>query len=396
MNSMKLETVAAFLAIAFYSIGLIKDIRETSSFHEYFFGPVPFVVLIVVIGRLVWRGTQTDRAIAGSKQEKAQLESQLAIATAELNDIRPLVAVFLPNSPTQADSFWMEFSDAVRSALQEKNYQPDIRTLKADYSGQEQISELRRFRWDSVKAAIVSPADNTVIPELVKILQGLGTNRRPVVVHDMAPDEARRAFSGSNLSVNIVCVDNERGGWFAADTMLAYWKDKNLSPPYKVVLVPGNKNHPHSRLRLSGFKSRMEEARTDVRYYPTPDGGWTYQGAYRAMMELLDNEQELKECAAVHGIFACNDEMAIAVEDALANAKHKHPAFQETRIVGFDYTFILRHAWKRKQNGLIFGTVNAMVGDQASKASDLIAELISGQTPWPTDRIVVPAPVIKA
>lgn len=321
--------------------------------------------------------------------ELSQVKSVLTATQMELAQIKarckPSVAVFVPRSLTDQDSFWMEFAKFVIVELQKRKFQPILEYLHNDYSSVEQVSCLKSFDWASINGAIVSLVNASVLPELSRIMDNLGKSGPPYVLHDFAPDAARNYFDSLKIEGNLVYVDNEAGGRIAADIMHGYFtKVMKISPPYHILVVPGSNAHPHSEARIVGFQKQMTH-HAACHIDRTNDGNWTYDGAVAAMLEYSQRPPS-QRASHVHGIFVCNDDMALGVQKVLID--RKRGTLKDAAIVGFDYAYLLRQLWKQNPNdGPIIATVDAMVRMQAIAAVDLIAHSIEARGSKKTTKV---------
>jgi DNA-binding LacI/PurR family transcriptional regulator len=320
------------------------------------------------------------------QEQIVQLKAEVQIAKTKLP-----IAIFVPRSENGQGDFWMEFTSHVIQELQEKGYQQKVVYLQGNFLAREQIRLLKNFEWKTVAGAILSLADVTVADTLIDVIKNLGTDGPPIVLHDLAPAVASKFFANIESLANLVCVNNEVGGSIAADIMLDYFTHKQFSPPYNIVVVPGHSEHPHSKLRIDGFRTALElKGVTSIPAF-TGDGKWTYEGASEAFRLFTSSREQGVGC--IHGIFVCNDDMALGVEDYLLHSKESivnYPA-----IIGFDKTHLLEQRWRSLETHLIIGTVDARLQEQAMDAADLVIELVEKKSSIVRQRDITPRRVTR-
>jgi len=366
------------LGIAFYALGLIFYalglIRDWPTAIEHVGLPILLLLALAVNFLLYHR----------AKRSEAQVQKMRE----ELERTKPHCLLSLPRSVNNGETFWMEFRDSFCHGLHSRSIQPVVRNVNHDYSQAEQIEELRNTDLTSLKGAVICPAGPQVVEEVISLMHKVGDNMPKLVLHDTS-DEAAKAFASEEFGVCIVCVDNKRGGRIAAEILLDNFKKKGIAEKFNVLVMPGDDGHPNSRQRIEGFQERMRElAPNRVNWYYAREGKWTYEGACQAILEFIENEIQNKGLKCLHGIFACNDEMALGVEDTLEHLQLS--CCQGVAIVGFDYSHFIRTLWRRKHKGLMVGTVDAKVDAQADAAASLIAELIRGRRPSQRLRMISP------
>jgi ABC-type sugar transport system substrate-binding protein len=328
---------------------------------------------------------RTYQELTATKGSAQALEIEFAKEKAKLQKLKKNIAVFVPRSVEAQNSFWLEYVHFVMHALQKHECYAVVEYLETDYSADEQISMLKAYNWSTVEGAIVSLADATVLPELAHIMVQRANSGPPIVLHDLSPDVANDCFAKLSIPANLVCVDNATGGAMAADIMLDYFTTRSLTPPYEIVVVPGSHKHPHSRARIDGFRKRIQERGMQAQFYETNEGNWTAEGAAEVIDAFIANMATSK-FPIVHGVFVCNDDMAIGVENVLASTTSS--VFKDTVVVGFDYTYLLRELWRSRQRSMMVGTVDAQVHLQANLAVGLILELIRDQKAYiPVKRV---------
>jgi DNA-binding LacI/PurR family transcriptional regulator len=116
-------------------------------------------------------------------------------------------------------------------------------------------------------------------------------------------------------------VANWNGGRTAAEHLLALGHKR-------MGVVAGHARHLFSRARVDGFRAATDTAPAGGATVSVTYGGWNRVKAATAANTLLDREP------GITGIFACSDEMALGVYDAL-NARGLHIP-EDVSVIGFD------------------------------------------------------------
>jgi len=118
-----------------------------------------------------------------------------------------------------------------------------------------------------------------------------------------------------------VGVANWDGGRVAAEHLLSLGHTR-------MGVVAGHARHLFSRARVDGFRATADTASGGGATVSVVHGGWNRAKAESATHALLDRDP------AITGIFACSDEMALGVYDALGDRGLRIPG--DISVIGFD------------------------------------------------------------
>jgi ABC-type sugar transport system substrate-binding protein len=295
--------------------------------------------------------------------------------------IKPRVALFVPrcgpNSKSgksgYSNSFWIEFEEAVFKLFKENGYDPDPEHTDFDYDENNQLDKLQQYDWAKVEGAIVAPAGEKVLDYLeLKDKEG-----KCIVIHDVTPRVWNKYFSERHGFLPNVSVDNELGGLRAAEIMYTYFQKPQVKKAMElnILLIPGHPNHAHSRDRINNFRIKLYDLTGDnVKFLEIKKNcNWNFDNCKEACEEYL-TPQTISRIKKIHGIFACNDEMALAAQavitERLRDLSLNREVLKGAVIVGFDYIGAVRRELKNR-NSMFIGTVNAHIEDQAQKVVEL-------------------------
>lgn len=128
---------------------------------------------------------------------------------------------------------------------------------------------------------------------------------------------------------DVVQVDHELGGYLAASHLLSLGHRR-------IGCIAGPKALPPVRLRLKGYGKALKEAGIDPATCPLREGGFTVEGGYSAMLELL----ALRPRSTA--VFACNDLMALGGLCAISSMGLSIPG--DVSVIGFDDIPLAKYA----------------------------------------------------
>lgn len=213
---------------------------------------------------------------------------------------------------------------------------PPVEDYDMAIQAQEQLllrirNEVERFR-----AIIVSPQSAVALAEIVA---GFIKEHQdfPVLTIDKAyreGDKCAAVFSKAKVGLPFYSTaDWYAGGVLAADCLAAHFDCLDVERPVLVLL----KGLEGSEPREAGFLDRVQEVLPDAVVVREIDGGFERETARREFGKLIE-DLECEKLVPVHGVFCCNDEMALGVEDALMdwNDPQKETAGHGPCVVGFD------------------------------------------------------------
>jgi len=148
----------------------------------------------------------------------------------------------------------------------------------------------------------------------------------------------------------------------------------------RIAFISGIPSYQSSQASYRGYKHALVDADLDWKSQIMREGDWTFDGGYRAMKSILE-EQEKHPTA----VFACNDMTALGAIEAIREAELRVP--EGISVVGFD------NVEQGSQSNPRLTTVN-MDTDLMAKAAcqKLVFTIESGQIH--SVKIIVPAKLI--
>jgi DNA-binding LacI/PurR family transcriptional regulator len=176
-----------------------------------------------------------------------------------------------------------------------------------------------------------------------------------------------------NSLLPTVSVDNVQGAYLATDYLVKLGH-------HRIAHIGGSSGVQIARQReLAYLKALADAGLSYRRSFPSPTIQWGYANGYRAMHELL---QENERPTAV---FAASDELAIGAYRALAEAGLRIP--DDISIVGFDN--IEAAAYTNPP----LTTVHQPFPELGHRALSLLLDMLDGTNPRPGN-VVLPAELI--
>ncbi|MFB0562940.1 MAG: sugar ABC transporter substrate-binding protein [Candidatus Lokiarchaeia archaeon] len=288
------------------------------------------------------------------------------------------IALFLPRSD-KVEYFWGKFKGSVNDFLNVKNYVSQLALTDEEYNEPQQNQIIENFVWRNVSGAIVAPAGPSVLNTIANISN---KQRVPLVLHDITPEDHDKFFSKKDIPAPLyVTIDNKLGGQIAAEIMFNFLtKEKKIQLPYTILIIPGNNKQTHSKNRIEGFqRTLLQKTKSHVMFCMTEDGNWNYDDCLKVITDFIDNVLPNLPIEEIHGIFACNDEMAICVNKVIDDKIKSSYPFKDklanSIIIGFDATKEIIREIKNPRSRIV-GTVDAKIEEQAKRVANLIISLI--------------------
>jgi len=105
----------------------------------------------------------------------------------------------------------------------------------------------------------------------------------------------------------------------------------------RVAFISGIPSYQNSQLSYRGYRRALVEADIDWKRQVWREGDWTFEGGYRAMRSIMQEEEDLPT-----GVFACNDMSALGAIEAVKEADLRVPG--DVSVVGFDNVEQGRHS----------------------------------------------------
>lgn len=216
-----------------------------------------------------------------------------------------------------ANEFWATMKTRYEEAADELGIEVEVFEASAEDDGAGQLDALQTMIPMEFDAIIVSPIDGTnLIPGIV------AANEAGIPVINLGPGVDTDALADANGHLDAkITVNFEEQGSTVANDMISRMEDGG-----KVAILAGLEGAGQSVGRTNGAKSVFEE--TDgIELVATQACDWDTEKAYEATKDILTANPDLK------GIFACNDNMALAAVRALQEMEN-----EDVMVYGVDYT----------------------------------------------------------
>ncbi|MCE2572179.1 LacI family DNA-binding transcriptional regulator [Motilimonas eburnea] len=163
-------------------------------------------------------------------------------------------------------------------------------------------------------------------------------------------------LSAPTLSPNSVLVDNEYGGYLAAQHLIQYGH-KNI------LMLAGLPRYPDAIKRKAGFIKAMQDAGIDETHYQIIHGEFSEEFGYQETQKLLRSNCDYT------AICAGDDDIAAGVLLALRQARVKVP--QDISVIGYDDNFHAKHTYPA------LTTVRQPIDSLGVTATDLLFEIMA-------------------
>ena len=221
------------------------------------------------------------------------------------------IAFFLPNSGSRIDRITEPCISRLFYGV-ERNM--SRRGFQLIYSTLGEGEDLTRLLKDSDCAGIifVSQIKRTFLQEARRM---------------QIPAVALNACDGYFPSI----LPDREGGTFDAVSHLAGLGHR------KIAFISGISTYGSSQSNFAGYKRALVETDLDWKGQPVRHGDWTFDGGYRAMKSILEEENFLPTA-----VFACNDMSALGAVEAIKEAELSVP--QDISVVGFDDVELCTHS----------------------------------------------------
>jgi ABC-type sugar transport system substrate-binding protein len=165
------------------------------------------------------------------------------------------------------------------------------------------------------------------------------------------------------------------GGACAARLILRRLKIRNDNGAKNILYMPGLQG---SEERIAGF-TEVLGGDADNRFTLTgvPKADFTRETAKTRFIDYLKTNRNV-----VDFIFACNDEMALGIRDAIVEARPSNQVVQCTKVIGFDGTKEFTAAMDAENNDILLATVDVNLESQVDKLVEKIRDLFSTTTEY--------------
>ena len=160
------------------------------------------------------------------------------------------------------------------------------------------------------------------------------------------------------------------GGACAADLILRKLTSDDDSSPKNILYMPGLEG---SAERIAGFTDELKDDREN-RFTLTglPQADFTRETAKARFDAYLTRNKN-----DVDFVFACNDEMALGIRDAILEARVSNTLIERTKVIGFDGTKEFTAAMDSENNDILLATVDVNLESQVDKLVQKIHKLFS-------------------
>lgn len=255
---------------------------------------------------------------AGSKVDDilAEVEEKMNAALGEMPESGKGEKIGILISST-SNEFWGTMKTRYEEAADELGIKVEVFEASAEDDTQGQLDALNTMVTMDFDVIILSPIDGTnLIPGIV------AANEAEIPVINLGPgvDTEALADAGGHLDGKITVNFEEQGSTVAED-MISRMKDGG-----EVAILAGLEGAGQSVGRTNGA-TKVFEAEDGVELVAAQACDWDTEKAYEATKDILTAHPELK------GIFACNDNMALAAVRALQEMGN-----EDVMVYGVDYT----------------------------------------------------------
>ncbi|MEW1873526.1 LacI family DNA-binding transcriptional regulator [Streptomyces caelestis] len=269
--------------------------------------------------------TTVSRVVNGSELVSADARARVLAAIKELNYVpnsvaRGLVtnrtnavALVIPESESRLGSepFFAALIRGVSGALTESRTQLQLMLVR-DQAERDQLTEtVAAHRVDGVLLVSVHADDR-----LPGMLEEMGL---PTVL-------AGRRDAGEQLSY----VDSDNAGGATAAVRHLLHRGRR-----RIATITGPLDMDVGRSRLAGWRTAHREAGVPADELLVEEGGFTEEGAHRAMRSLLERAPDLD------AVFAASDLMAVGVLAELRRQRRRVP--DDVAVVGYEDSVLARH-----------------------------------------------------
>lgn len=285
----------------------------------------------------------------------ADVEAQMNEALGELPETGKGEKIGILISST-SNEFWGTMKTRYEEAAEELGIEVEVFEASAEDDTQGQLDALNTMIPMEFDAIILSPIDGTnLIPGIV------AANEEGIPVINLGPgvDTDALADAGGHLDGKITVNFEEQGSTVAND-MISRMQDGG-----EVAILAGLEGAGQSVGRTNGATKVFEETE-GVELVATQACDWDTEKAYEATKDILTAHPELK------GIFACNDNMALAAVRALQEEGN-----EDVMVYGVDYTSDAKAAI---EEGTMMGSMTYSSTIYTKAAEEMAMLMVQGKT----------------
>lgn len=194
--------------------------------------------------------------------------------------------------------FFQKMAEGTQAAVEAKGWEFELHDEKSDEN--EMVTGAQALLDQGVDVLIISPFKPDALGPIIAKANQMDV---PVIVNDIG--------GGGTPYDAIVISDNEDGGVQAAEYIDEQIK-ANGSSSKKVVSITCEPSAVYAARRNDGFRATIEGLGYEV--VTELSGNSKAEEAYKIMNDALAKDPD------VAGVFACNDPMAVAASNAIADA----------------------------------------------------------------------------
>lgn len=296
-----------------------------------------------------------EEAEGASADMIAQVEEQMNQALGELPETGKGERIGILISST-SNEFWGTMKTRYEEAAEELGIEVEVFEASAEDDTQGQLDALNTMIPMGFDAIILSPIDGTnLIPGIV------AANEEGIPVINLGPGVDMEALADANGHLDgKITVNFEEQGSTVANDMISRMKDGG-----KVAILAGLEGAGQSVGRTNGAAKVFEETE-GVELVATQACDWDAERAFEATKEIMTVHPDLK------GIFACNDNMALAAVRAL-----KEMEIEGVMVYGVDYTSDAKAAI---EEGTLMGSMTYSSTVYTKAAEEMAMLMIQGKT----------------
>lgn len=299
----------------------------------------------------------TEEEETGSKVDDilADVEEQMNQALGELPETGKGEKIGILISST-SNEFWGTMKTRYEEAAEELGIEVEVFEASAEDDTQGQLDALNTMIPMGFDAIILSPIDGTnLIPGIV------AANEEGILVINLGPGVDTEALedAGGHLDGKIT-VNFEEQGSMVANDMISRMEDGG-----EVAILAGLEGAGQSVGRTNGA-TEVFEAADGIELVATQACDWDTEKAYEATKDILTANPNLK------GIFACNDNMALAAVRALQEMGN-----EDVMVYGVDYTSDAKAAI---EEGTMMGSMTYSSAVYTKAAEEMAMLMIQGKT----------------
>jgi len=286
--------------------------------------------------------------------------SRLATASS-----KPVVALVVK---TLTNPFFGSMEQGARRAEREWGFKLLVKSAAEETSIEQQIAIIETLTDEGVAAIVVAPGSSTDLVPVLKRAQDRGV----ILVNLDNRIDASMAARGGLKGVPFVGVDNERGGYLAAQALVA-----GVSRPTEAAFLEGIRQATNSGDRKRGAERAFAE-NSLVKVVDSRTAHWKIDEAYEVTRQMFQDHPSIRL------LFAANDMMALGAVQFLQEA-----GLTQVRVSGYD-------ALDAVQRAIAAGRVAASVDQQADVQGYVgcvtAFQLLAGQTVPP--EVLVPVRLV--